>query len=107
MNRTDEILIKGWSSSRIAEYLDVSLITIQDLLETGREKLKRELGEPPVLRECHLETALVRTNTLSAIPNRRRILSHTGRSWRSQHKSSSTRPYSQDFSARPRSDGFN
>lgn len=40
-------LIKGGSSSRIAEYLDVSLITIQELLENGREQLKRELGEPP------------------------------------------------------------
>jgi hypothetical protein len=46
MNRTDEILIKGWSSSRIAEYLDVSLITIQELLENGPEQLKRKLGEP-------------------------------------------------------------
>ena len=39
-------LIKGWSSSRIAEHLDVSLITIQELLETGREELKRKLVEP-------------------------------------------------------------
>ena len=29
-------LIKGWSSSRIAEHLDVSLIKIQELLENGR-----------------------------------------------------------------------
>ena len=39
-------LIKGWSSSRIAEHLDVSLITIQELLENGREQLKRKLVEP-------------------------------------------------------------
>jgi DNA-directed RNA polymerase specialized sigma24 family protein len=37
-------LIKGWSSSRIAERLKVSLITIQTLLEFGREQLKRKLG---------------------------------------------------------------
>jgi DNA-directed RNA polymerase specialized sigma24 family protein len=37
-------LIKGWSSSRIAEYLDVSVITIQELLENGQEQLKRTLG---------------------------------------------------------------
>ena len=37
-------LIKGWSSSRIAEHLDVSLITIQELLENGREQLKRKLA---------------------------------------------------------------
>jgi DNA-directed RNA polymerase specialized sigma24 family protein len=39
-------LIKGWSSSRIAQHLDVSLITIQELLENGREQLKRKLVEP-------------------------------------------------------------
>jgi DNA-directed RNA polymerase specialized sigma24 family protein len=39
-------LIRGWSSSRIAEHLDVSLITIQELLENGREELKRKLVEP-------------------------------------------------------------
>ena len=39
-------LIKGWSSSRIAEHLDVSLITIQEILENGREQLKRKLVEP-------------------------------------------------------------
>jgi DNA-directed RNA polymerase specialized sigma24 family protein len=37
-------LIKGWNSSRIAERLNVSLITIQTLLEIGREQLKRKLG---------------------------------------------------------------
>jgi DNA-directed RNA polymerase specialized sigma24 family protein len=37
-------LIKGWSSSRIAERLKVSVITIQTLLENGREQLKRKLG---------------------------------------------------------------
>ena len=35
-------LIKGWSSSRIADRLKVSIITIQKLLETGREQLKKE-----------------------------------------------------------------
>ena len=39
-------LIKAWSSSRIAQHLDVSLITIQELLEKGREQLKRKLVEP-------------------------------------------------------------
>jgi DNA-directed RNA polymerase specialized sigma24 family protein len=37
-------LIKGWSSSRIAARLNVSLITIQKLLEIGREQLKRKLA---------------------------------------------------------------
>ena len=37
-------LIKGWSSSRIAEYLDVSVIAIQELLENGQEQLKRTHG---------------------------------------------------------------
>jgi hypothetical protein len=39
-------LIKGWSSRRIAETLDISPITIQELLEDGREDLKRRLVEP-------------------------------------------------------------
>src|SRR6266446_4844914 len=39
-------LIKGWSSSRIADRLKVSLITIQKLLEIGREQLKRKLAAP-------------------------------------------------------------
>jgi DNA-directed RNA polymerase specialized sigma subunit len=39
-------LIKGWSSSRIAQHLDVSVITIQELLENGRKQLKRKLAEP-------------------------------------------------------------
>jgi DNA-directed RNA polymerase specialized sigma24 family protein len=39
-------LIKGWSSSRIADRLKVSLITIQMLLEIGREQLQRKLAEP-------------------------------------------------------------
>jgi DNA-directed RNA polymerase specialized sigma24 family protein len=37
-------LIKGWSSSRIADRFKVSLITIQKLLEIGREQLKRKLA---------------------------------------------------------------
>ena len=40
-------LIKGWSSSRIADRLKVSLITIQMILEIGREQLKRKLAESP------------------------------------------------------------
>jgi len=40
------LLIKGWSASRIADRLKVSLITIQDLLEIGREQLKRRLVAP-------------------------------------------------------------
>src|ERR1700758_372392 len=39
-------LIKGWSPRRIADRLNVSLITIQKLLEIGREQLKRKLAEP-------------------------------------------------------------
>ena len=39
-------LIKGWSSSRIAARLKVSLITIQKLLEIGREQLKTKLVGP-------------------------------------------------------------
>jgi DNA-directed RNA polymerase specialized sigma24 family protein len=39
-------LIKGWSSRRIANRLKVSLITIQKLLEMGREQLKRKLAAP-------------------------------------------------------------
>jgi DNA-directed RNA polymerase specialized sigma24 family protein len=38
-------LIKGWSASQIADRLKVSLITIQKLLEIGREQLKRKLAE--------------------------------------------------------------
>ena len=40
------LLIKGWSASRIAERLKVSLVTIQGLLEIGRERLKRKLAAP-------------------------------------------------------------
>ncbi len=40
------LLIKGWSSSRIADRLKVSTITIQKLLEIGREQLKRKLAPP-------------------------------------------------------------
>jgi len=40
------LLIKGWSSRRIADRLKVSLITIQKLLEIGREQLKRKLAAP-------------------------------------------------------------
>jgi hypothetical protein len=39
-------LIKGWSARRIADRLKVSLITIQKLLEIGREQLKRKLVAP-------------------------------------------------------------
>jgi|SRR5271157_5072822 len=39
-------LMKGWSSGRIADRLKVSLITIQTLLEIGREQLKRKLAAP-------------------------------------------------------------
>ena len=39
-------LIKGWSSRRIADRLKVSLVTIQMLLENGREQLKRKLAAP-------------------------------------------------------------
>ena len=39
-------LIKGWSSSRIGDCLKVSLVTIQTLLEIGREQLKRKLATP-------------------------------------------------------------
>jgi len=39
-------LIKGWSSRRIADRLKVSRITIQKLLEIGREQLKKKLAEP-------------------------------------------------------------
>jgi DNA-directed RNA polymerase specialized sigma24 family protein len=48
-------LIKGWSSRRIADRLKVSLITIQALLEIGREQLKRKLAAPVSIeteREC-------------------------------------------------------
>jgi DNA-directed RNA polymerase specialized sigma24 family protein len=40
------LLIKGWSASRIADRLKVSLVTIQELLEIGRERLKRKLAAP-------------------------------------------------------------
>jgi hypothetical protein len=39
-------LIKGWSASRIAARLKVSLITIQKLLEIGREQLKKSWQRP-------------------------------------------------------------
>ena len=39
-------LIKGWSSRRIADRLNVSLITIQKQLEIGRDQLKRKLTAP-------------------------------------------------------------
>ena len=39
-------LFKGWSSTRIADRLKVSLITIQRLLEIGREQLMRRLEAP-------------------------------------------------------------
>ena len=37
-------LIKGWSSVQIARRLKVSLVTIQMLLEIGREQLKGKLA---------------------------------------------------------------
>jgi DNA-directed RNA polymerase specialized sigma24 family protein len=37
-------LIKGWSSHRIANRLKTSVITIQKLLEIGRDQLKRKLA---------------------------------------------------------------
>jgi hypothetical protein len=40
------LLIKGWSSRRIADRLKVSLVTIQKLLESGREQLQRKLRAP-------------------------------------------------------------
>ena len=40
------LLIKGWSSRRIADRLKVSLITIQKLLEIGREQQKRKVAAP-------------------------------------------------------------
>jgi DNA-directed RNA polymerase specialized sigma24 family protein len=40
------LLIKGWSSSRIADRLKISIITTQKLLEIGREELKRKLAPP-------------------------------------------------------------
>jgi DNA-directed RNA polymerase specialized sigma24 family protein len=39
-------LIKGWSPRRIANRFELSHITIQKLLETGREQLKRKLQHP-------------------------------------------------------------
>ena len=39
-------LLKGWSPRRIAHRLKVSLITIQKLLEIGREQLKGKLATP-------------------------------------------------------------
>jgi len=39
-------LIKGWSPRRIADRFKVSHITIQKLLELGREQLKRKLQHP-------------------------------------------------------------
>jgi len=39
-------LIKGWSPRRIADRLKVPLITIQKLLEAGREQLKGKLATP-------------------------------------------------------------
>jgi DNA-directed RNA polymerase specialized sigma24 family protein len=40
------LLFKGWSANRIADRLKVSLVTIQELLEIGRERLKRKLAAP-------------------------------------------------------------
>jgi hypothetical protein len=36
-------LIKAWSPSRIADHFEVSVTTIQKLLELGRRQLKRKL----------------------------------------------------------------
>jgi DNA-directed RNA polymerase specialized sigma24 family protein len=49
-------LIKGWSSSRIADRLKVSLITIQMLLEIGREQLMRKLAAHPLESKTERET---------------------------------------------------
>src|SRR5260370_38695630 len=38
-------LIKGWSSSRIAQHLDVAVITIQELLQNGRKQLTGRLAD--------------------------------------------------------------
>src|SRR6516165_8586242 len=40
------LLIKGWSSRRIADRLNVSLITIEKLSQIGREQLKKKLAAP-------------------------------------------------------------
>jgi DNA-binding NarL/FixJ family response regulator len=40
------LLIKGWSSRQIADRLKVSLITIQNLLESGRQELQSNLAAP-------------------------------------------------------------
>jgi hypothetical protein len=40
------LLIKGWSSRRIADRLNVSLITIERLSQIGREQLKKKLAAP-------------------------------------------------------------
>ena len=40
------LLIKGWSSRQIADRLKVSLITIQNLLESGRQQLQSNLAAP-------------------------------------------------------------
>jgi DNA-binding NarL/FixJ family response regulator len=42
------LLIKGWSSRRIADRLKVSLVTIRNLSEIGREQLKRKLAKSAV-----------------------------------------------------------
>ena len=39
-------LIKGWSPRRIANRLKVSVVTIQEVLEIGREQLKSNLQQP-------------------------------------------------------------
>ena len=39
-------LIKGWSASQIADRLKVSPVTIQMLMEIGREQLKTKLAGP-------------------------------------------------------------
>ena len=40
------LLIKGWGARRIADRLKVPIVTIQKLLETGREQLKKKLATP-------------------------------------------------------------
>jgi DNA-directed RNA polymerase specialized sigma24 family protein len=35
--------IKGWTPRRIADRLKISLVLVQELLQTGREQLKRKL----------------------------------------------------------------
>ena len=44
-------LLKGWNPRRIADRLKVPLVTIQKLLEIGREQLKKKCSSP-FERDC-------------------------------------------------------